>query len=405
LIQKFGFFLLFHIFLESCMFRSFGGAFHPDPSFSNLSKEAKALVAEAYKGINVEKLVDFHTHIIGTGTSCKDCYINPNMKSIFHPAHFLRYKIYLSTLGVKSASRADEEALHRLINLIRSNPYHGKHYILAFDKHYNQDGTVNEEKTEFYVPNEYVYALSQQYPDIFLPAISVHPYRKDALEQIDYWAEKGVRLMKWLPNAQGMDPSDKNIIPFYKKLIEKRIVLLSHSGEEKAVEADEYQKLGNPLLFRLALQLGVHVILAHCASLGQNSDLDTKELRTIDNFVLFSRLMEEKFNGKLYGDISALSLVTRLPKPILTVLEKEDWAKKLVDGSDYPIPAVNVLIHLGKLEKLKLITKKERELLREIYQVNPLLFDFVLKRSLRHPSSGNRLKPEIFENKEGIFQY
>ena len=48
----------------------------------------------------------------------------------------------------------------------------------------------------------------------------------------------------------GIDPSDPQCDPFYEQMKQLDLVLLSHGGEEKAVEAKEDQKLGNPLLLR-----------------------------------------------------------------------------------------------------------------------------------------------------------
>ena len=50
---------------------------------------------------------------------------------------------------------------------------------------------------------------------------------------------KGVRMIKWLPNAQGIDPSSDLCIPFYKKMKELDVFLLCHCGDEKAVEGEE----------------------------------------------------------------------------------------------------------------------------------------------------------------------
>ena len=61
----------------------------------------------------------------------------------------------------------------------------------------------------------------------------------------------------------------RSVIRFTKKMKELDLILLSHGGEEKAVEADEDQKLGNPLLLRRALDHGVKVIVAHCAGLDR----------------------------------------------------------------------------------------------------------------------------------------
>ena len=64
------------------------------------------------------------------------------------------------------------------------------------------------------------------------------------------------------------------IEPFYRKMKEHDIILLSHGGKEQAVEAEEDQELGNPLRLRKPLDMGVRVIIAHAASLGSCKDLD-----------------------------------------------------------------------------------------------------------------------------------
>jgi len=42
----------------------------------------------------------------------------------------------------------------------------------------------------------------------------------------------------------GMDPSDEAIKPFYQRMAELGVVLLTHAGEEAAVEAEKAQELG-----------------------------------------------------------------------------------------------------------------------------------------------------------------
>ena len=43
-----------------------------------------------------------------------------------------------------------------------------------------------------------------------------------------------------------------------------------------------------------------------------------------------------------------------------------------------------------------MITGEKREALNEIYHVNPLLFDFVLKRTISSPKMKNRFLPQVF---------
>ena len=314
-----------------------------------------------------------------------------------HPSHRLKFKVYLSATDVKDVERADAQLLQRLVNLVKHVADHGKYRLLAFDKHYRLDGSVNLEKTEFYVPNQYVFDLADQYPDLFEPNISVHPYRPDALEELTRWAKRGARVVKWLPNAMGMNPSDPRCDNFYQKMKELNLILLSHGGEEKAVEAVEDQKLGNPLLLRRALDHGVKVIVAHCAGLGHNEDLDEHAKRSTDNFDLFMRMMnEKKYEGLLFGEISAMTQFNRIGKPLVTILDREDLHERLVNGSDYPLPAVNILIRTRPLVKQGYLTSAERKCLNEIYQYNPLLFDFVLKRTMKLPGTNKRLPPSLF---------
>ena len=225
----------------------------------------------------------------------------------------------------------------------------------------------------------------------------MNPYRPDAIAELEKWAARGARVVKWLPNAMGINPSDPQCDPFYQKMKELNLVLLSHGGEEKAVEAEEDQKLGNPLLLRRPLDHGVKVIVAHCAGLGTNEDLDDKSRKQVDNFDLFMRLMDDKlYEGLVFGETSAMTQFNRAGKPLNTILGREDLHDRIVNGSDYPLPAVNMLIRMRPLVRRGYINEDEGESLKEIYQYNPLLFDFTLKRTLKHPETGRPLPASVF---------
>ena len=382
-----------------CLLHHIGGAFtrKPEELKDGVSRKAADLIKRAFNDIDPQRLIDHHTHVAGIGTGNTNTFVNPKMRTWAHPFHHLKFKVYLSAAGVQDVCRADSELAQRLANLVRHIDNHGKHRLLAFDKNYHPNGSVNLEKTEFYVPNEYVFALAEQHPDLFVPNISVNPYRTDALTELEKWARRGARIVKWLPNAMGIDPSDPRCDPFYQKMKQLDLILLSHGGEEKAVEAAEDQKLGNPLLLRRALDHGVKVIVAHCAGLGENPDLDSPDKRLRHNFDLFMRLMEEKrYEGLVFGEISAMTQFNRIGKPLTTVLEREDLHERLLNGSDYPLPAINVLIRTRPLVKGGYINANERASLNEIYDYNPLLFDFVLKRTLKLPGTNKRLPAAVF---------
>ena len=381
-----------------CLIHSFAGSFkHQPEEIARLSQKAGDLIKRSFDDVDPARLIDYHTHVAGLGTGTNGTFVNPKMRTWRHPFHRAKLKVYLSAGGVADEGRADDQMISRLVKLVSHIAGHGKYSLLAFDKNYRRDGSTNLEKTEFYVPNNYVFDLVAAHPDLFEPVISINPYRLNALKDLADGARLGARMVKWLPNAMGIDPSDERCDPFYEKMGELNLVLLSHGGEEKAVEAGEDQRLGNPLLLRRALDHGVKVIIAHCAGLGDNEDLDDRERKRVANFDLFLRLMgEKKYEGLLFADISAMTQYNRAGYPLRTMLEREDLHGRLVNGSDYPLPAINFLIRTGALEKAGYITTEERGCLNEIYDYNPLLFDFVLKRSLKLPGTTKRWPATVF---------
>jgi predicted TIM-barrel fold metal-dependent hydrolase len=207
--------------------------------------------------------------------------------------------------------------------------------------------------------------------------------------------------MKWLPSAMGIDPADPALDPFYAEMQRLGIVLLTHAGEEQAVEADELQKFGNPLRLRRPLDAGVRVIVAHCASRGADVDLDDPAAPTVPSYKLFLRLMDDpRYSRLVFGEISALTQTNRVPEPLATLLARTDLHPRLVYGSDYPLPAINVFISTRKLCKHGFITAEERSLLNEIYDYNPLLFSLLVARTVRHPITGARFAPEVFRARD-----
>ena len=388
-----------------CLLHHLAGAFtqKPEELRDNIGSKAGDLIKRSFDDIDPARLLDYHTHVAGLGKGGSGAFVNPKMLAWRRPLHRLKFKVYLSAGAVHDVEQADQQIVDRLTRLISHIEGHGKHRLLAFDKNYNRDGTPNLARTEFYVPNDYVFTLAEKHPDCFEPAISVNPYRPDALAELERGARGGARMVKWLPNAMGINPADELCDPFYQKMKELDLVLLSHGGEEKAVEAEEDQKLGNPLLLRRPLDHGVKVVVAHCAGLGDNEDLDDRQRKRVPNFELFLRLMKEKrYEGLLFADISAMTQYNRAGRPLTTILQREDLHERLVNGSDYPLPAINVLIRTGALRKRGYITSEERCWLNEIYDYNPLLFDFALKRALTIPGTRKRFPASIFMANPGL---
>jgi hypothetical protein len=383
----------------SCVARQFGGKFThaPEEWRSALSPRARALVDASLADLAGPRL-DYHTHLVGLGDSGSGAWVNPAMRSWAHPVLRVKFAVYLSSCAIEDLGRADEQYLGRLVDLIRASPGPARHALLAFDRNHRADGSPDEELSNFYVPNEYVLAVARRHPDLFVPVGSVHPWRADAVAELERCAKAGIRMLKWIPSGMGIDPADPRCDPFYDRMRELGVALLTHAGREEAIDVEEAQKLGNPLRLRRALDHGVKVVVAHCASFGDDEDLDDPRKPLVSSFDLFLRMMEEKrYEGLLFGEISAVTDCLRDRRPIGVLLERTDLHPRLVDGSDYPIPAVNVLVWTGRFVRWGYLDAADEAPLDEIYGVNPLLFDYVLKRRLRHPESGARFPPSVFQ--------
>ncbi|HIB43117.1 MAG TPA: amidohydrolase [Nitrospina sp.] len=369
----------------------------PEALQNQLTPLAKKLIKTAYADIDASRLMDFHTHILGLGNSSSGIWVNPAMQTPANPMRYFRFRVFKNASGIYQDDKADQDYISRLLQLIEHLPEKGRFMILGFDKRYRPDGKEDLERTEFYIPNEYISSMVKKNPQIFISMISIHPFRKDAIKKLEEWNKKGVRFIKWLPNAMGIDPSDPRLDTFYSKVKELNMAILVHVGGEGAVHTGEFEKLGNPLLLRRPLDQGVKIIMAHCASLGNNLDLDTPSNGKVDNFELFMRMMGEKrYEGFLFGEISGLTQNNRFDGPLQTLLAKKEWHPRLVNGSDYPLPALNAVIQTNALVNAGLISEDERQALNLVYGYNPLLFDFVLKRTVRHPTTGARFSPSIF---------
>ncbi len=356
----------------------------------------RKLIEQAFQGVDRSRLRDVHVHLVGVGHGDSGIKISEHFSSLFHLKSFVRFYLFLTASGLKKTDRIDQQYIERLEGLIRDGQLNFKHHILAFDKHYDVDGQVVPEHTEMYIPNQYSWDLSQKDPDIFEPTISVHPYRKDAIDEINKWGQRGVKYIKWLPNAMGIDPSHESLDAFYQAVKKWDMTILSHTGIEKSVEAENFQGLGNPLLLRKPLDMGVKIIAAHCASKGEFPDLEKPGQQAKAHHLLFRLLRNPKYKDLLKVDISAVMTADRLDGALLEMLEAKDLQPHFVYASDYPVPAVNVFIPLKKMAKKGLILPEQVVPLRHIYKVNPLLFNFVLMRLIKHPKSGQKFSLEAF---------
>jgi hypothetical protein len=322
------------------------------------------------------------------------------MRSHLHPVQRLQFDVYMAASGVTDPEHADQQYLERVLALQRAANPLGRAVLLAFDRHVAPDGREVPERSPFYTPDQYVLRAAAEHPEAEACA-SVHPYRRDALERLEAARAGGAVAVKWLPNAMGIDPADRRCDPFYERLVALGLPLLSHTGLERAVHAADAQRLGNPLRLRRPLDAGVRVIMAHCATVGEDEDLDAAG-REVASFELFLRLMaEERYVGLAWGELSAVTLVNRSPSVLRRLLISRELSARLVNGSDYPLPAIDPLVSTRRLAAHGFLTAEERGLANEVFDANPLLFDYVVKRLLTVRENGreHRFAPEAFESR------
>ena len=356
------------------------------------------LVQQAFVGLSPDQIWDGHVHLLGSGDSGNGAWINPQLRSLGHPVQYTQLRFYLNA-SCAVENNADESFLARLLALRQGFPPASRFMLLAFDYSYDESGRRRPDLSAFHTPNELAAHLHREYPGDFEWIASVHPYREDAVETLERARNAGARAVKWLPPAMGMNPGAGRCDAFYTALAWLGLPLLVHAGDEKAVHGSGRQDYGNPLLLRRPLEHGVKVIVAHCASLGQGRDLDKgADGPQVSNFSLFARLMNEpRYEGKLFGEISAVTQRNRAATVLKTLLETEAWHDRLVNGSDYPLPGVVPLISLRKLRARGFLGEAEAKVLTEVRKHNAILFDFMLKRSLR--SGNKRFSPAIFESR------
>jgi mannonate dehydratase len=351
---------------------------------------------QAWEGIDPTRVWDCHVHVAGLGDGGSGIEVGPQLSSVLHPLNYAQRLFYMNAGCAHNAPGAVDNAyVARLLNLCDAMPEGFKVLLFAFERFHDGQGAAHPEHSAFYVPNAWAARLARDFPARFEWVASLHPYRDDAAERLQEAIANGARAVKWLPAAMGMDPADARCETFYRVLAKHGTSLIVHCGEEKAVKGSDTQAYGNPLRLRRALDVGVKVVVAHCATLGEDRD-DDGQVRP--SFELFLKLMAEPRAGKLlHGDISAITQRNRQVGTIRTLLEREDLHDRLLHGSDYPLPGILPLTSPAALARAGLLPKAAVDDLDLLRQHNPLLFDFVLKRLLSW--QGHSFSPAVFHSR------
>lgn len=257
------------------------------------------------------------------------------------PFRFMRWR-----LGIKGEdAESDRQLEASLVDHIEKTEKLDAAVVLAFDAVYDREGNPDAARTHLYVSNDYVIELSRKHRKVLFGA-SVHPYRKDAVAEIERCVEAGAVLLKWLPIVQDFDPSDTRCIPVYEALAHYKLPLLSHTGGEKSLPTLN-PHVADPRLLIPALERGVTVIAAHCGTRSAPDETDF-----LSQFIRLARQYENCF-----GDTAALNLPTR-SYAYEKILQDATVRAKLVHGSDWPIPALPPVSQLRWADAIRLFREK-----------------------------------------------
>ncbi len=265
-------------------------------------------------------IIDCHVHLIGIN-EINGCFVSPRMTS------GLVYHLLSRVLGLHGTSREELDHAYRekLVEWV-----HGCEVdaigVLGLDGIYNRMGELDRKRTQVYVSNDYVLDVCK-ISDQLLPICSINPKRRDAMDELERCSEAGTVAIKWLPNSQDFDPADDKFRPFYRRMVELGLPLLTHTSFEHTIPPVN-QKWGKPERLRTPLSEGVTVIAAHCSSAGVAHVFR-------EDFGTWLQMLHGW--PRLFGDISALASVSRFPY-IHKVLADELATERVILGSDFPVP-------------------------------------------------------------------
>ncbi len=269
--------------------------------------------------------IDAHVHLVGNGRSGSGCWVKLGATWWQKPmgAYMLRH---IGLRGISlHAPDFDERYVAHLLRLVRESSL-GAVVLLAQDEVYSADG-AKMDAGSFYVPNDYVLRLAREHPE-FIPAVSIHPARADALDELERCLETGAAVLKMLPNCHNVDCNDRRYRKFWERIAEAQLPLLAHTGGEHTVQVINHA-FSDPRILTQPLECGVTVIAAHAAT---KSGLGDPEY-----FHTFAEMLAKWPN--LYGDTSAWNVPLRGRHAHRCVGPNAGLlGERLLHGSDFPVP-------------------------------------------------------------------
>lgn len=274
---------------------------------------------------------DGHVHLVGNGQGGNGCWLRVEGVWLKALSEVMRRAVGMPLpLTHKDFDVKYVEALRGLIQ----GSYVDKALLLAQDEVYDEEGK-RLDFGSFHVPNDYLFKVCAENQE-FVPAVSIHPGRKDALEELERCLASGARALKLLPNCQNVNCSLPQYDAFWRRMAAAGLPFLCHTGGEMTVPVvnRSYQ---DPRILRRPLELGVKVIAAHASGNSHFFDANYfgELIKLMDEFPL------------MYADTSALNSPIR--SGVLKQVKESGRLDRFLHGSDYPVPVGALWVRLRGL--------------------------------------------------------
>ena len=308
--------------------------------------------------------IDCHVHLVGDGSDGSGCFFQ-----LTNPWEKFLARLMLKEAAMPvSALKTGLDRMFRLslLNLVERSGLDAA-VLLAQDWPYDDRGEPLKGKAGFFVPNDYLLKTCHESGGRFIPAVSIHPYRKDACHELERCVAAGAKVLKLLPNCHNADCNKPSTRDFWKLMAETKTILLAHTGGEYTVPVLR-RDLEDPSVLRQPLDFGVTCIAAHGASSSAPWGKDH-----VDKLCAMFREYPH-----LYCDNSATATPNRAgctPR-----LLRPEVVDRVLHGSDFPVPVGG----LGPWVRGQISWSDWQSTRRE---PNPIRRDLLVKRAMGYPES------------------
>ena len=267
-----------------------------------------------------QRFLDAGANFTCIGAGGSGCYVAKDLLDSY------RFGLYLRAFGVtrQEIQEDGDELIARRMNASIARSRYVRTAVISARDGVVRDDEIDHSATRLYVPDEFVAQMARQYPHLEYGA-SVHPDRSDWRRRLERAKHNGAVLVRWLPAAMHIDPSDLRYVPYYRTLVALGLPLLVRIGGDDSFGSAN-DSLGDPRKLALPLREGVTVIATHISAKAEYDGQSAHEQ--------LSAMLAK--NPNLYIDISGLTRIDDVGY-LVDTLEIPGARDRMLYGSDWPL--------------------------------------------------------------------